>query len=690
MKINQRHTKKILIALTIALILSLSLAWVNQAIIASGPVAQIQTTGPTMDEESLPVQPALLKLSWDKLPQPDAVTTGAATAINLQIRNLTDAPVRVELRLAADNGGQRSFTRKFGDLNFGPKGSGTLPINLRDFGFDWSQLVYSGQLQAIARIYPTEGDSKAGGPTGQAESPTLFFHPATAADAQTLMFYGEQSLQKSLRAGDFRGRVSRELFEPEADGVSRVLYGGGGVGESPTQDEPEETPEPDETVATQRMSAKNAISAGTTMASGNNYRTCVKFQIRTVDSGLGIPNGANAGGTEDHYINANNDISVIARGVRVKVSRGGWSQTIDSEPTTGCFNWSHNSTSGFSLRVYGYATDSADNYVRIHTSPTDFSSYPGQTYSILLTDVSPTPGGVNTYHVGSYNSKWTAMASLAFGLARYHDGLSDKAFHVAMDDSTPGKSSAHFGQSNSNITNGRHYLKIGNASVNDAGDPATPQTRYKFIVAHELGHAIAAIYYGDHDDAVNGSEPSVSLSHNVNPNACGTQDDPANDKYGYSIDSKEWNSLGFREGFAHFVAAKIWNNKETEGTFSWFADPHDLERYNYGANNEAGGRLENQCCAGGGCAASWDSAGTNGDWLRFFWDWYTNTSDSCDDRPTKRNMLKLYRQTRLNGGLTSTNYFAKMQAAADDLNLANCLKTSRFNFYAAHNGIDNE
>ena len=657
---------------------------------ASGAVYQERSAVAPTDEESLPVQPEALRLSWDKLPQPNAVTTGAVSDVKLRIENLTDASLRAEIRLTADDGGQRTFNRNFGYLNFGPRGTGTLAVDLRDFGFDWTRMIYSGQLQATAHAFLTNG-----GQYRQAESPALHFHPNFVGGVFIATFYGEQTLLRQFRAGDFGGRAPRDLFEPEADGVSRVVYGGAGApGGGASDDEPDETPAPEElanqTATPQRTGARTTLTGQTNLASGNNYRTCVKFQIRTVDSSLGIPDGPNAGGTEDHYVTANNDISVIARGVRVKVSRGGWSQTFDSEPSTGCFNWSHNGANGFSLRVYGYATDSADNYVRIHTAPNDFSSYPGQTYSILLTDVSPTPGGVNTYHVGSYNSKWTAMASLAFGLYRYHDGLSGKAFHVGIDNSTPGGSSAHYLQSNQSITNGRHYIKIGNATVNSNGDPATPQTKYKFIVTHELGHAIAALYYGAHDDADDGSEPNVSLSHNVNPNACGTLDDPANDDFGYSIDSKEWNSVGFREGFAHFVAAKIWNNKETEGTFSWFADPHDLERYNYGAGGNSGGRLENQCCVGAGCANSWAGAGTNGDWLRFFWDWYTNVSDTCPDRPTKLDMLKLYRQTRLNGGLTNNNYFSKMQAAAGDLNLSDCLKTSRFNYYAAYNGIDNE
>jgi hypothetical protein len=99
--------------------------------------------------------------------------------------------------------------------------------------------------------------------------------------------------------------------------------------------------------------------------------------------------------------------------------------------------------------------------------------------------------------------------------------------------------------------------------------------------------------------------------------------------------------------------------------------------------------MENQCCVGGGCADSWEDSTTNEDFVRFLSDWYTNVSDSCPDRPTRLDMLRLYRQTRLNGGPMFNNYFQEMQAAADDLtDLDECLRTDRFNSYAAHNGID--
>ena len=416
--------------------------------------------------------------------------------------------------------------------------------------------------------------------------------------------------------------------------------------------------------------ALGAVSA----AQAANYRSCVRFQVKTVDSGIGIPDGPNAGGTEDYYITANAGVDAIAHGVRVRMTRGAWSQVYDAEPSTGCFNWSNASASGFSMRVYGYATLGDGNVVRIHNAPDDFSSYPGATYSILRSNLSPTPNGSDTYAVGSYDPKWTAFSVLAFGLYRYNVGLSNKTIHVGLNSSCS-DASAHYGDSNDHITEGRHYLKLGNC----AWEPgvSTPPTVRKFIVSHELGHAIAALYYGAQGGAVDGGEPAMDYTHPAQ-GAC-TQ----GGSY-YSMRSVEWSSVNFREGFAHFVAAAIWNSSSgTEAAFHWFeSSTHDLERYAYGAGALSGGRMENEC------GGPFTDASTDEDWMRFFWDFYTNTTVTCNERPSALQMLQLYAQTRLNGGLTSRNYYDKMRAAAQQLDLSACVKTERFDSVADFNGIN--
>ncbi len=677
---NRRNRKFWIITASAFCTLVLTAATFFPALTSGAPQAEAG-----LDAEALPSLPDPLRLSWEAISTEGLSESYAGGTVTLRLENLTAEAQQVTLRYVADDGGLNTETRQRATFTLPAHAMVTQPVDVDEFGFDAARVQYSGQLQAVARVTP-DGQADGKGRYRQLEAPPLYFHPYTPLagedGARRFVFYGARALRGKFAAGNFRARSTRGSADAPGETTTRVTYGGAGQAPGAPDPEAAEVMEVMEAPTAERASVnvfsynQPTLTPTVALVAANSYTTCIKFQIRTVDSDVAIPNGANAGGTEDHYLGANSDLSVRARGVRVKLSRAGWEQVYDAD-NEGCFSWSHASTTGFTLRVYGYATDDSGNYVRIHDAPSSFASYPGATYSAALNNVAPTPNGTNTYEVGNYDSKWTAMAALAFGLYRYHDGLSGKAFHVAMDNTQSGGSSAHYGDSNASITSGRHYLRLGNGG-------ADPQTRYKFVVTHELGHAIAALYYGDHADAVNGSEPNTSdYSNNTTPNACGVSGTS------YSISSKEWNSVNFREGFAHFIAARIWNNKETEGAFAWFAGPHDLERFNQGADNDPGGRLENVCCVGGGCADSWDSAGTNEDWLRFFWDWYTFDSNSCPIELTRLDMLKVYRQTRLNGGLAKDNYFSKMRAAVQDLSPEDCL-VSYFDYYAAHNGIDNE
>lgn len=226
-------------------------------------------------------------------------------------------------------------------------------------------------------------------------------------------------------------------------------------------------------------------------------------------------------------------------------------------------------------------------------------------------------------------------------------------------------------------TDGRHYLRVG------ACDTGNSQAQQKFVVGHELGHALLALFYGDYFEAVDGGEPAVDWTHDVDPNACGMGGTF------YSMGSKEWNSVAFREGFAHFMAAYMWNPKQPEGAFRW-GNMYDLRRYDFGAGLNSGGRLKNECCDNlQSCAVSWENAGTNEDWMRFFWEWFNNDDAECQQQPNEFTMLDLYRETRLAGDdLTATNYYEKMFDAAQNLALPACLSDDRFWWYSVHHGVD--
>ncbi len=705
MPTTNQTTKQTLTGLFAGLLILASAAspgWKAGATVSSGA---LQTTSRS-DDEILQEPPSEVRLAWEGLADDGRVLETRGSSLMLRVENTSATPQHLRLVINADDGALADRKLDYGAVRLAPFGNQTVAVDVRRFGVQINNLLFSGRLHATAHSLGEAGER------GEANiSQPAFFHPTSAPvpggpDVAALAFYGKKALRERFNSGDYRG-VARELTgDPDNAGLTRVLFSGAGNTTADTlrqetqqvaQDEGDGRRSHSSNGAPNNAPANNAPANNAlgglqaqpaVAAAAKKYRTCVLFRSQTIDSGIPIANGPNAGGLEDYRINWNDGVDVPAYGVRVKLTRGNWSQTFDTERDTGCFNWSHNDSGQFLLKVYAYSTGLTGNYIRVHNDPNDFSEYPGTTYN-RTHYITPTPGGLNYYAYGSYDSEWTAMAALNFSLYRLNIGTSNKAFHVAMDNAPDdgGWSSAHWGESNSYITAGRHYIKLDNFDETSS----KLQSQRKFVVSHELGHAYAAIYYGAHADAQNGGEVNVSLSHNVDPNACGTSDDPDNNEYGYSIRSKEWGAVGFREGFAHFVAAIVWNNHNTEGSFHWLGSHHDLERHGDGVGVVSGGRLKNVCCTAGDgdCTDSYQGAATVEDWMLFFWDWYTNVDAQCGNHPTRTDMLRLYRDTRLRSGLQKDNYFTNMREAAKDLSLPTCLKTTRFDQYAIHNGINN-
>ncbi len=421
-----------------------------------------------------------------------------------------------------------------------------------------------------------------------------------------------------------------------------------------------------------------------------NYTICIRWHIDTVDScdnaGCGIPFGANAGGHEDYYQDCNNECDVIARGVRVRLVAGGYDVTHNAN-ADGCFSFTGSPTT-YNMTIYGFSTNSNGAIVRIHDDPFDFSppTY-GKTYSIAYGFVTPTPNPSQNVYDAPLNvdRKWTAMAALGFSLYRWADVIDDYEIHAGMEETNCVGSSAHYNNcgsgyangscdSNANITDGRHFLKFG-ALVGSMCPQ--PQSMMKFVVSHELGHAAAALHYGWRTGSVDGGEPGTDYGNTIAANSCGLGGTS------YSISSKEYDNIGFREGFAHFVSAGIWNDLDAEGVFR-FGGSHDLERYGFGAGLGSGGHLENEC------DGNYLNRSTNEDWMRFFWDFYTYGHPiNCPEYPDHRTMMDLYAEVRLIGGLNAYNYFETIQDAADQIGLASCLGETGFDVLAEENGIDN-
>jgi hypothetical protein len=350
---------------------------------------------------------------------------------------------------------------------------------------------------------------------------------------------------------------------------------------------------------------------------------CITADILTDDSGRLIN-----GSAEDvwPFGDAVSTDGYMLPGVRIELKKnngvGAGIGVFDTGATTGCVTVTNAFAGPYQVIVYGYATDSSGNHVRIHDAGTTTSTnYPGNTYSYGFINI--TLGAPMTLKLdATADERWTTFAAAAHTLYRFHDGLSGKTFSIGFDTNSSCASSSTYGSpsSNSYIQSGAGYSLIAIARC-----PTTNQTKSKFLVAHEVGHAIGRQYYGyNGNDASDDTFAAASCTQNP----------------GYAMTSAEFDAIGFKEGYAHFVSARVWNDQDTYGVFTWFGTAFDLAK---GPNADAaGGWIGNMC------ALDDDTNGvsTNYDWLRFYWDFYTQTA--CTTTPTKLQMQKIYKWTRDN------------------------------------------
>lgn len=445
------------------------------------------------------------------------------------------------------------------------------------------------------------------------------------------------------------------------------------------------------------------------MSARADYTICVVGSVLTTDSGRQVPNGPNAGDTEDYWPNADSGVSKAIPGIQISTPDG-----TRSADGSGCADFP-GTLANETVTIWSSTWRGTNNRLVLHDDPYNFDFTDlTPTWSYVYANQTTASGTTKTYtNVGSGIAKWTALFAANFMLDEYDNLLSGTRIYLGVDETcqpgpnppqTNNVASAHYGPggsaSNSEITSGHHFLVVANCA-------STLLTRQKFIISHEMGHAIAALFYGDKTGASNGNEPnSTDYTNDTDPargpTAAACQLTTPSGGPTYSPQTKEWNSVTFREGYAHFLTAVAWNVKNDpgaaggsgtgqEGAFTFFGVSYDLERYNRGSGTNSGGRLENTCCVHNppttNCTTSWDSASVNNDWLLFLWDYWSE--DGCSNNVTKANMLNIYAETRLNGGLTKGNYYTKTRAAMRELFTGSCLRAAWDN-WADWNGVNHD
>jgi hypothetical protein len=388
------------------------------------------------------------------------------------------------------------------------------------------------------------------------------------------------------------------------------------------------------------------------------FTFCMKWRVATTDSGrtVTLPDGSNI--TEDYWASDTPQLQT-AHGMLLTAHRpglnGGVPILLWADPATGCATLTDTAgTHGYILRAYAVSNDAHSNTLRI-LDPLEQPYY----FDVAVQATSGTavtvPVPANSFASMTADQKGiaTLAAVSAFSLYRSTFGLGGKWLDIIEG----AASSAHSGPGVdlSQLSHGHIRISIHKPTQEDPSD----HRRMKFIVSHEMGHAWLLLNHGG------GVEPNVALDYDASadPAVCHyVANDGSNDTY--TIDSLEYNAVGFREGTAHFYAARVWNDPKPEGVFTWFAgNGRSLARFP--AGDLGGGRTFQQCVTPSRALATLcaDNVTTNEDWLRFWWAWHTRTNPGV---PTTL-IRNLYERTWDNGGLLEDNYLSRLSTAVSQL-----------------------
>jgi len=395
----------------------------------------------------------------------------------------------------------------------------------------------------------------------------------------------------------------------------------------------------------------------------------MKWRVQTTDSGrtVTLPDGSAI--TEDYWATDDPQLRT-AHGMLFTVQRpglnGGLPLLLWASPSTGCANLTDTAgTHGYVLRAHAVSVDANHNTIRVVDalgSPYVFDVGVQATSGVTLSV--PVPSNPFFPLTDDEKAIGTLAAISAFSAYRSTFGLAGKRMDIIEAET----SSAHSGPGVDHSQLDRGYIRIAIHKPSHA-DPDDHRTM-KFIVSHEMGHAWLLLNHG-------GVEPNVALDYDasIDPDACHYVADDGSDGT-YTIDSLEYNAVGFREGAAHFYAARVWNDAKPDGVFTWFAG-NGRSLAQIADPDPGGGRTFQRCVTPKRplttlCA---DNVTTNEDWLRFWWAWHTRTNPAV---PTT-TIRDVYERTLDNGGLVKDNYRAQLEVAVGEL-VADANQT--FGFFA--------
>lgn len=645
-------------------------------------------------------KPPPASLAWVEVP--DGSSSGRGEGLTLEVSNTTGRAAAIQIRVVADFGGRRTRARTYELARLADAETTSVPVRFADLGAP-SRMHFSGQLYAVATVAgdgdcddgacddlrdnPTSDiDADEHGQAGRdapdvpeqaggasiAVSASVFFHPAPARGL--FEFYGEDALATDHAGGILDPRlVSSTLDDPETV-VVRASDAGRGQRWTPRA-------QAEAAIAT-IADAQSGVASGPPAndpAPADGYRLCVQWEIQITEQGkiITLPGGKKI--TEDYWHGYTKPsgggfkaagtppvpgkMTVTARGPRVLVKKGGWSVATWADPATGCFSFTSPEAPPFDLYVYGKHRDKDLNetYVRDKSGN-------GVAWQRV---VNPPKGKTRAVVVGGGDGNATLAAMAAFAAYRTTFGLTGKKIELRPVDTCAKKglnaSSAHVDLSD--LDDGLAHLQFsdGTGEASDGSGPCTTSDhrRAKFVVTHELGHAMFLLRtkMAEPAEDYSLSDPTETEPNCVSENL-------------YTPHSMEYSMVGAREGSAHFYSTMVWNNpKDSNAVFSMFGGKTNVETY----TNEAGGQLWNLCNVVIKCGRS-----VNMDWLRFWWDWHTPFKAG---KPTVETIARIYERAIGTGGLTPDNYWQKFREAML-VEVADAQQRADFDAYGDWNGVD--
>ncbi len=167
-------------------------------------------------------------------------------------------------------------------------------------------------------------------------------------------------------------------------------------------------------------------------------------------------------------------------------------------------------------------------------------------------------------------------------------------------------------------------------------DQTEDKYRQKFLVGHEVGHAAEEAY----QKAKFGTEIYLYGNYSLPSDSGGPQCSSAGELH--ALTSLENTSDAIMEGFAHFLSSDAYNNHDSEnGRFTYYKDdlgfPRDISLEGETIFNVLDPYKSNRF-AEQVCDPVTQNAGTELDWLRFFWDLHTESENPDGQHET---ILKL-------------------------------------------------